>query len=78
VEKIFNTVITVLKRLVESIFLFVALTILLQLVFGSPLPFIGVNVVANVQDLISTLGSNGLAGLLALIAILAIFRQAKK
>ena len=44
----------------------VALTVVLQVLFGGTVPFLGIDVVGNIIALISSLGSEGLVGLIAL------------
>ena len=64
-----------LRQLTELGVLLVALAIVLQILFGNPLPFIGNDVVANLTGLIGTLGENGLVGLIALGVILYLFQK---
>ncbi len=64
-----------LRQLTELGVLLVALAIVLQILFGNPLPFIGGDVVGNLTGLIGTLGDNGLVGLIALGVILYLFQK---
>ena len=77
-DKILVVITTVMKAIVELLLLFVGIVILLQLLFGVPIPFIGVDVIANLKNILVTLGDNGLIGLLAAIVIVVIFQKAKK
>jgi len=77
-DKILIVITTVMKAIVELLLLFVGIVILLQLLFGVPIPFIGVDVIANLKNILATLGDNGLIGLLAAIVIVVIFQKAKK
>ena len=64
-----------LRQFTELGVLLVALTIVLQILFGNPLPFIGSDVVANLTGLIAGLGDQGLVGLIALGVILYLFQK---
>ncbi len=64
-----------LRQLTELGVLLVALAIVLQILFGNPLPFIGGDVVGNLTGLIAGLGDQGLVGLIALGVILYLFQK---
>ena len=51
------------------------LGIVLQILFGGSVAFIGGNIVGNLTSLIGTLGSNGLVGLIALAVIIWIYQR---
>jgi len=63
-----------LGEITEIFLLLIALGIAVEILFGSPVPFIG-GVVANLTGLLNTLGENGLVGLIALGIILYLFRR---
>ncbi len=52
----------------------IALGVVLQILLGSPLPFIG-NVVQNLMALIKVLGDGGLIGLIAIAVLLWLFSK---
>ena len=73
--KMWYTVKKWISELVEVSLLVIALGIVVQILFGSqdePVFFFG-DIVTNLTDLISSLGSNGLVGLIALGIILWLF-----
>jgi hypothetical protein len=59
-------------ELTEIALLLVALAIVIEILFGAQVAFVG-GVVANLTELLSTLGQNGLVGLIALSIILFLF-----
>ena len=63
-----------LMEIVEVGLILIALGIVLQILLGSPLPFIG-NVVQNLMALIKVLGDGGLIGLIAIAVILWLFSK---
>ena len=64
-----------LKEITELGVLLVALAIVMQILFGQAVPFVGGDVVANITGLIATLGDNGLVGLMSLGVILYLFQK---
>ena len=64
-----------LKQLTEMGVLLIALGIVLQILFGAAVPFIGGDIVGNLTGLIAMLGDNGLVGLIALSIILYLFQK---
>ena len=64
-----------LRQVTELGTLLVALAIVLQILFGQPIPFVGGDVVGNITGLIGTLGDNGLVGLIALAIIVYLFQK---
>ena len=51
----------------------IALAIVLQIIFGGTVPFLGGDVVGTVIDLISQLGNAGLVGLIAAVLLWKLF-----
>jgi hypothetical protein len=64
-----------LRQLTEMGVLLIALGIVLQILFGATVPFIGGDIVGNLTGLIAMLGENGLVGLIALTIILYLFQK---
>jgi hypothetical protein len=55
-----------LKEILDLGIVVIAVAVVLQLIFGAAVPFVGGDVVANVISLVNALGSQGLVGLVAL------------
>ena len=53
----------------------IALAVVMQVIFGKAVPFIGGDVIGNITGIISTLGAQGLVGLAAVGVIYAIFNR---
>tara|TARA_B110000483_G_scaffold201413_1_gene242436 strand:+ start:201 stop:533 length:333 start_codon:yes stop_codon:yes gene_type:complete len=70
-----DTIIGFLKKITELGVALLALTVVLQVVFGSPVPFIGVDVIGNLTGIISTLGSSGLVGLIAAAVLYSVLKR---
>jgi len=52
-----------------------ALAIVLQILFGKVVPFIGGDVIKSITDVVAALGAQGLVGLAAVGVIYAIFTR---
>jgi hypothetical protein len=61
-------------EITEIAVLLMALGVAIEILFGSQVPFLS-GVVANLTEMISTLGENGLVGLVALGVILFLFQK---
>jgi len=66
-DKIFGTIKSFFSGVTELLFTFLALGILVQVLFGGAV--FGMDVVGNVTALIETLGNSGFVGLLAVIVL---------
>ena len=53
----------------------IALGVVLQILFGSTIPFIGGDIVGNISALIGSLGSQGLVGLITVGILLWLFNH---
>ena len=53
----------------------IALGVVLQILFGAAVPFIGIDVVGAVVALVKSLGSEGLVGLVAVWVLSSIFNR---
>jgi hypothetical protein len=62
-------------KITELGLLLVALAIVLQMLFGTAVPFLGGDVVGNLLRLLAALGSNGIVGLVAIAIILYLFNR---
>lgn len=66
-----------LKEVIDLGLLVVALGVILQVIFGNSVPFVGGDIVNNMLSIIGQLGDGGLVGLIALgIIIYLINKQA--
>ena len=65
-----------LGEITEIFLLLIALGIVVEILFGSTVPFFG-GIITNLTALLSTLGENGLIGLIALSIILFLFFRKK-
>tara|TARA_A100001037_G_scaffold302752_1_gene335122 strand:- start:1107 stop:1349 length:243 start_codon:yes stop_codon:yes gene_type:complete len=66
-----------LGQITELGLLLIALAIVLQILFGRGVEFLGGDVVGNLIELIQALGNNGLVGLIAVAIILWLFAKRK-
>lgn len=62
-------------RITELGLLLVALGIVLQILFGTAVPFLGGDIVGNLIKLLNSLGSNGVVGLIAIAIVLYLFNR---
>ena len=63
------------KKFTEIGIALLALGIVMQVIFGKVVPFVGGDIIANIVNLVAVLGSNGLVGLIAVGVIWAIFKR---
>ena len=71
VEKILGWV----KSLTEIGLAFIALGVVLQILFGAAVPFIGLDVIGSVVAVVKELGSEGLVGLVAIWVLWGIYSK---
>ena len=62
-----------IKKLTEAGVSLLALAIVMQIIFGKAVPFIGGDVIGNITAIVGTLGAQGLVGLASVGVIYAIF-----
>jgi len=63
-----------IREFVDVAVLFVAVGVMVQILFGSNVPFFN-SVTTNLMNFITQLGSNGLVGLIALFVIVWVFQK---
>ncbi len=63
-----------IREFVDVAILFVAVGVMVQILFGNNVPFFN-SVTANLMAFITQLGSNGLVGLIALFVIVWVFQK---
>lgn len=64
-----------LRKLTELAVALLALAVVVQVVFGSAVPFLNVDVVGNLTKVIAALGSSGLVGLIAVAVLYAVLNK---
>ena len=64
-----------IRSLTEAGLALIALGVVLQILFGAAVPFIGLDVVGSVTGLVKTLGSEGLVGLVAIWVLWGIYSK---
>ena len=62
-----------MRSLTEAGLALIALGVVLQIIFGATVPFIGIDVVGAVLGLVSKFGSEGIVGLIALWILWGIY-----
>ena len=61
-----DTVKNWLRQIAEVGLMLIAAAVVLEIIFGSAVPFIGTAVVDNITGLVSSLGGSGLTGIIVL------------
>ena len=61
-----DTVKSFLRSIMDVAMVVIPLSVILGIIFGPSVPFIGTAVVGNITDLVSSLGGNGLVGIIVL------------
>ena len=64
-----------IKKFTEIGIALLALGIVMQVIFGKVVPFVGGDIIAHIVNLVAVLGSNGLVGLIAVGVIWAILKR---
>lgn len=64
-----------IHKITEAGISLLALGIVMQVVFGKAVPFIGGDIIGNITGIIGTLGAQGVVGLAAVGIIYAIFTR---
>ena len=64
-----------IKSLTEAGLALIALGVVLQILFGAAVPFLGLDVVGSVTALVKSLGSEGLVGLVAIWVLWGIYSK---
>jgi len=64
-----------IRSLTEAGLALIALGVVLQILFGAAVPFIGLDVVGSVTGLVRSLGSEGLVGLVAIWVLWGIYSK---
>ena len=64
-----------IRSLTEAGLALIALGVVLQIIFGAAVPFIGIDVIGSVASLVKQLGSEGLIGLVAVWVLWGIYSK---
>ena len=64
-----------IRSLTEAGLALIALGVVLQILFGAAVPFIGIDVIGAVTSLVKSLGSEGLVGLVAVWVLWGIYSK---
>ena len=64
-----------IRQLTEIGLALIALGVVLQVIFGAAIPFLGLDVVGSVVALVGKLGSEGLVGLVAVWVLWGIYNK---
>ena len=71
----FDQMIGYVKKLTEAGVALLALGIVMQVIFGKVVPFVGGDIVGNITAIIASLGAQGLVGLVAIGVIYVILNK---
>ena len=64
-----------IRSLTEAGLALIALGVVLQIIFGAAVPFIGIDVIGSVVGLVKKLGGEGLVGLAAIWVLWGIYSK---
>ena len=64
-----------IRSLTELVLAVIALGVVLQIIFGAAVPFLGIDVVAAVIALVKQLGAEGLVGLVSVWVLWGIYSK---
>lgn len=74
-----NKAIAWCKQITELGMAVIALGVVMQIIFGATVPFLGIDLVGSIVSIVSKLGGEGLVGLVAVWILWGIFsREAPK
>ena len=70
-----NKAIAWCKQITELGMAVIALGVVLQIIFGATVPFLGIDLVGSIVSIVSKLGSEGLVGLVAVWILYEIWQK---
>ena len=70
-----DTVKSFLRGVMDVAMVVIPLSVVLGVIFGPAVPFIGSDTIDNISALVSDLGGNGLVGIITLGILYALFRR---
>ena len=68
-----DTIKSWLKQITEVGLLLIAAAVVLEIIFGSAVPFIGVGILDNIIAITAKLGQDGLVGIIAICFIVCLY-----
>ena len=71
----FDQIIGNVKKLTEAGVALLALGIIMQVIFGNVVPFVGGDIVGNITAIVASLGEQGLVGLVSIGVIYAVWQS---
>ncbi|TDJ57398.1 MAG: hypothetical protein E2O41_08195 [Nitrospina sp.] len=71
----FNDISKWIRTITEAGIALLGLAIIVQVLFGNAVPFVGGDVVGSIASIITSLGAQGLIGLVVIAVIYAIFNK---
>ena len=71
----FDQMIGYVKKLTEAGVALLALGIVMQVIFGKVVPFVGGDIVGNITAIVASLGAQGLVGIIAVGVIYALLNK---
>lgn len=74
-DKLFSVAGGILNSVLDLGVKLIAVAVVLQILFGAAIPFIGLDVVAGIIKLITALGQQGLVGLVAIAVLYWAFNK---
>ena len=70
-----DQILDAVKKFTEIGIAVLALGIVMQVLFGKVVPFVGGDIIVNIMNIVAMLGAQGLVGLVAIGVIWAIFTR---
>ena len=70
-----DTVKNWLRQIAEVGLTLIAAAVVLEIIFGSAVPFLGVSILGNITALSAELGSQGLVGLISIAVIIWLYNR---
>jgi len=74
-DKLFSVAGGILNNVLDLGVKLIAVAVVLQILFGAAVPFIGLDVVAGIIKLVTSLGQQGLVGLVAIAVLYWAFNK---
>jgi hypothetical protein len=74
-DKVFDMASGLLGRITDLGVKLIAVGVVLQILFGSAVPFLSIDVIASITKIVAALGSQGLVGLVAIAVIYWAFNK---
>ena len=73
----FNTVKNWLRQIAELGLMVIAAAVVLEIIFGAGVAFLGVSILGNITALSAELGSQGLVGLISIAVIIWLYNRSR-